>query len=334
MKRTPASPRLFRASLFRNERRTVAFVGWVVLCLALSGCANVVSISDTVEAGGVLPLLTSTQLSEDSVIVEVGFVNVPQNSEDWNRDLWSELDEQHLKPELRRRLASNGIRCGVSGEQIPPGLRAALDAVNDTHTAMFETIEGVEERGAMHRRIQTRSGKRSEVVTATTQESMVVLVHDGEEVAGHTFRQAQPLMALRAFPQGDGRSRIELTPEIQHGPSRQRWVGREGAFQLDAGQFSEVFSRLAIDTVLAPGQTLVVAASGPGKSLGGNFFGLDNKDRKEKMLLIRLAQSQYDDLFAANELVDQAVQSEVGQVVEEQVEEEDESMAGLITELD
>lgn len=246
--------------------------------------------------------MPTTQLSSDSVILEVGFVPVPEKAEAWRADVWSELDEQHLDPDLRRKLAANGFRCGLCGSQLPTGLRAALDQAEERKAAAMESVENVAEPALSHRRIQNRAGKRSEVVTCAHRDSMVVLLNDDDEVAGRTFSHVQPVIAVRSFPLGDGRARVELTPELQHGPSRQRWIGQDGAFQLDEGQHSEVYSKLVIDTTIAPGQILVVAADGPSRSLGGNFFGLGHKDRMEKMLLVRLAQSQYDDLFANDEL--------------------------------
>jgi len=276
--------------------RRYVFVLLVLGAFCFAGCNSLVSVQEIGELPS-LPFLPAPQLSSDSVILEVGFVPVPENAEAWRADVWSELDEQHLDPDLRRRLSANGFRCGLCGSQLPTGLRAALDEAEERKAAVMDSVDNVAEPVSSHRRIQNRAGKRSEVVTCAHRDSMVVLLNDEDEVAGRTFSHVQPVIAVRSFPLGDGRARVELTPELQHGQSRQRWVGQDGAFQLEEGQHSEVYSKLVIDTTIAPGQILVIAADGPSRSLGGNFFGLGHSDRMEKMLLVRLAQSQYDDLF-------------------------------------
>ena len=60
-----------------------------VFVLSLSGCSTLVTAPQPQDKSA-LPLLTSRKLSEDSVILEVGFVHVPQHDEEWSRKLWSE----------------------------------------------------------------------------------------------------------------------------------------------------------------------------------------------------------------------------------------------------
>ncbi len=268
--------------------------------LNVGGCAHVITSPELADLPA-LPMFQNEKLSEDSFVIEVGFVLVPESGPTWKSSVWSELDEQHLDPESRRRLAMNGIRCGLSGTQLPMGLRAALDVGGEEPLDSLQTIGDMTERAPMHRRIRRRAGKPIEIVSQPMSDSMVVLLHDDEDVVGKTYYQAQPRLILRCFPVGDGRSRVELTPEIQHGPIGQRWIGQDGAFQLDASQQREVFSKVAIEAILAPGQSMVLAGSGASRSLGGNLFGVDQDDQKEKMLLIRLAQSQNDDLFTSTD---------------------------------
>ncbi len=133
---------------------------------------------------------------------------------------------------------------------------------------------------------------------------------------GKTFHDAQSVFELKAFPLGDGRARLELVPEIQFGPVKQKYVGRDGMFELEVGRERQAFPQLRIDATITPGHTLAVSSTASRSSLGGCFFC--NGDR-QKLLLVRLAQSQYDDLFEFRE--DEPIAEEL-------------SFAGLTTELD
>ena len=118
---------------------------------------------------------------------------------------------------------------------------------------------------------------------------------------GKTYQQAQCRFGIKPFAVGDGRVRLEMVPEIHYGQVRQRWIGDQRAFRLDAGQDEVSFDELTIDTMLAPGQTLIVASTPDAKGLGGHFF-TDKIDEKlqKRLLLIRVAQTQLDDRFTSS----------------------------------
>lgn len=270
----------------------------LILCLLLLtlGCAT--PGSDVGLNAPDKPLIPPVRLAPDSVVLEIGLVDAPHEDDEWNYDVWSEIDEQQFSPDLRRRLNKNGLRVGTVGSQLPIKLREAIDARANTARGILAAIsEG--ENLAQNRRIQTRTGKRSEIVTIPTQPSMVVLMDDGEGVVGKSYSDCQSVFAVRCFPAGDGTARIELTPEIQFGPQKQRWTGSDGMFQLEAGREKKAFERVSFSTTLTPGQTLVVSAIGGRRSLGGNLF-TTRKDQT-RLLMIRLAHTQYEDLFEPEE---------------------------------
>ncbi|MCA9181425.1 MAG: hypothetical protein KDA51_08220, partial [Planctomycetales bacterium] len=67
------------------------------------------------------------------------------------------------------------------------------------------------------------------------------------------------------------------------------------------------WSELKISAKLTPGQVLIVSSSTPAKALGSTFFVSKTAEHTEErvLLLVRLAESQLDDLFAP-EVVQQA----------------------------
>ena len=94
--------------------------------------------------------------------------------------------------------------------------------------------------------------------------------------------------------------RSSLTPNLEYGQPRQQWIGEDGMFRLESGKPKQVFERLKTETILSPNQTLLITSlpQRPG-SLGHYLFTEPSSGRTEqKLLMIRLAQTKFDDLFA------------------------------------
>ena len=106
---------------------------------------------------------------------------------------------------------------------------------------------------------------------------------------------------LVPVPRGDGRVQIRLTPEIHHGRARNRWIAEEGMFQLDSRPDCRRYEDLSLESELLSGQTLVLGGTAvlPPESLGHALFARSAEaGAGRRLLLIRLAQTQLDDLFA------------------------------------
>jgi hypothetical protein len=246
--------------------------------------------------------LPAARVSDDSVLIDIGFLHVPAD-EEFATQLWSELDEQNLPPAQRRRLANNGFRVGLVSGRFPDALRQQLDqrysALADRAASKGELPETELDLGEANQRLQLRPGKNGEIVTADRREELVVLCHQAGHICGTTYTDAQTMFSIEGYGNQDGSATIELTPEIRHGPSRSRFVGRDGAFRLEASRDREVFDELIIKSHLLPGQTLVIGSVGPQKALGGCYFcPSQSGSERSKMLMIRLARSPGDKLFA------------------------------------
>ena len=117
--------------------------------------------------------------------------------------------------------------------------------------------------------------------------------------AAQTYAQAQGQFSILVDPQGDGRVRVSLTPELEYGESRQQWVGQDGVLRLQSGKPKQTFDKLRLDFALAHNETLVLSSLSerPG-SLGHYLFTEPRAGQMDqKLLLIRLASTKYDDLF-------------------------------------
>jgi hypothetical protein len=269
---------------------------WLALCLLPAGCI-------TLEQPKTKPsLLGPAQMTPDAVALEIVPVRLPPRSAELERKVWEEVDEQPLPPELRRRLARHGFRAGVAG-RMPAALVETL-AMKDKLPASDEpqklsASDLTAPPRVLARRLQVQAAQRSEIVASGVHESWPVLVCEDGELCGRTYHEAQGVFALAAFPQADGRVRLELVPELHHDHSRPHWVGDQATWRLDSARPRRVFDDLKLSTVLRPGSMLIIGGL-PDRagSLGDCFFTDDSgsTNTERKVLLVRVCQTQHDDL--------------------------------------
>jgi hypothetical protein len=291
----------------RPARRTTAAAGCGLLTLSVlvafaTGCAQ---WSADLSEENILPV---PRMSPDTVVLEQVFLTMEEGQVDLDAELWSVLDEQPLSTEVRRRLLRNGFRGGLLGTQLPAALQDLLANQPDVVQSLSEATNG-QAVDMVHRpqRRQLRSGRRAQILAGQdVRESLVVLLRDEDgAVRGDTFPQAQCMFSMTSHPQGDGRVRLELTPEIQFGQPKQGWVGHEGAFRWDAERQRRIFDDLRMEVTLAAGQTFVLSSTADAAGLGRQFFNSEGAEKKtQRILLIRLAQTQFDDLFAPDRMIE------------------------------
>ena len=267
----------------------------MILLLAFVGC------SPWLKSPSETPLLPPAITSPESVALEIAFVNVAADERSLEQQLWRQFDEQLFPVEFRRQLNANGLRAGMIGTQLPEELRKLVERTADESQAApsSETMRGEDSPSMSQRRLQMNTGKRAKVVVSPTFPVLSVLsIDDSRRVVGQQFQQAQCLFSLKAFPEGDGGTRVELTPEIEHGEVKNRWVPVDGALVQQIGKDRHVYERLRLDFHLSPGQTLVLGPTLEPCGVGQPYFSQEQPTQRRVLLLIRLVQSQLDDLFA------------------------------------
>ncbi len=239
-------------------------------------------------------LLQKPRMSPDTVVIELAFVDISEAD-----DLWEHVDEQQLSIDLRRRLSQQGLRSGVTGAQLPGWIGDRLEQQQkmveldkETGTAVMAEVDGP-------RRLQCRSAQPREIEVRSVSEPIVVNVGDCELTGESTFDQAQCRLSLITRAQGDGRVHLQITPEIAHGDPRHRWVGSDGSFRFHLSQDYQRYDDLTIRAILSPGQTLVLTGTGKSQGIGQHFFPIGERIADHRrVLLLRLAQTQLDDLFS------------------------------------
>jgi hypothetical protein len=241
--------------------------------------------------------LASPQMSPDSVVLDMFFVRFPFGDPAINDKLWKEIDEQQFTPELRERLARNGFRAGLVGDPMPVELSKLLELsdkpapTGGIENAKVENLDA--EPSVLRRHLQLRAGQRSEIIASRVYDQLPVLMCEPGQLCGQTYSQAQGILAAKSFPQPDGRVRLQLVPELHYGQPQQHWKGGQGMLRLEAGRPHREFDDMTLSVDLAPGAMLVLSslASRPG-SLGHHFFTETNGRLEQKLLIVRLSQTQ------------------------------------------
>ena len=276
----------------------------LAFCLICAACA--VAGCAPWDVPSVEPLkLPAAQMSPDSVALDITFVRMPAADAASNDAIWAEADEQHFPADVRRQLAANGLRVGVIGVQIPARLRELLDAkMNQFEERSDDVGTSDGEVNRSPRRQQCRAARPVKIPVSKTHASLAALVFEEGQLHGQQLSSANCLFVLKPYPQGDGHVRLDVTPEIEHGQTRQEWVGIEaGSLMQRTSRDRLVLDRLQFKSTLAPGQILLVSATPDVKGLGEQFFTETANGTVERtLLLVRLAQTQYDDLFAPDQI--------------------------------
>lgn len=276
----------------------------MLLLAALCGCAQS-------PRGERSPLAPVTMLP-DSVVLELTFVRFPLGRADLDQELWTEVDEQKLPLAVRRSLEEQGMRAGVLSGYLPRSLEKELakqpapSPSSEAAVINFDT-----ESTITTRHVQARPAKRVEVVAAGPYPRLPVFEIDaGGSLEGRDYTDAECCFMLRAWPRANGNVRLDLLPELHYGQARPRLAAQPemGLVYFEPGRDRKAFERLMFDVELAPGEILVLAGRSdrPG-SLGHHYFVTPGKQagaREQKLLLVRLAQTQNDGVFSVDELLD------------------------------
>jgi hypothetical protein len=244
-------------------------------------------------------------MNPQSVAIDVFLIRCPAGNQGPAGALWAEVDEQPFPNALRREWIRNGLRVGVLGGGVPGALAELLAPKGQPAPAPTPNQNvvnlGEAEPKVVRRHMQLGPRQPGEIVTSDIYDEWPVLMCEAGGLSGQTYDHAQGIFSLGVANLHDGRVRLTLTPEINHGQARQRWVGSEGILRLDTSPAKRVFGDLEIAATLAPGQMVVVGclANRPG-SLGHYYFTDHHTGQlQQKLMVVRLAQTQQDDILAA-----------------------------------
>lgn len=281
-------------------RRSLALV--VAMLAIATGCTKLPKNTS---------LMAATQ-APDHVALDVFFVRVPLNDRAVIRDLWSEVDEQAIPLDVRRRLVANGFAVGQLGAQLPAALADLLKIRDDAPTlnpAQPPAVDLTKPTLVHRQRLDIYRPETPSRIVVTGQDErhqkLTVLIcdEDGDRpfVWGDTFANVQGILSTKVQPEPDGRVKLTFAPEIEHDQARQKFTAQGGAgFEVQFAPPHKTFDSLRFCSTLSPGDMLIITCQGdrPG-SLGQQFFTERQADvLNQIVLLIRVAQGKADDLFS------------------------------------
>lgn len=265
---------------------------WFAL-LAIGGCRFVEP-----HTAGKSPL-APLSLSPDTITLEVFSAPAAPDDPQFAK-LWELVDEQALPAESRRQLAAGGMRAGLVGPGVPGPLAAVLKVtdrrVEDSERQMVSLDP---DGGVKLRLLHAQAGKRIELAIPRVREEMSLLEAVDGRVQGKTYRQAECRLALRAFPQGDGRVRLDLTPELHHGEFKSHVRGSDGVLLWTQEREKKIFEDLKLEPALAAGQMLLLTCRPNRSGTAGWHFFVDTSASKPEAILwvFRVARAAPDPAF-------------------------------------
>jgi len=234
----------------------------------------------------------------DSIAVEIFNVPIASHQNELLQQLWREVDEQSLPPELRRELLAEGFRVGVLGSLLSPALAQLLtvsaDARADTpwgEVHEFSVAEAA--RGpTMSRHLHTLLPGMRTVIKTFDENSRLPEVSlfwkkDGM-MCGQTYRGALGLICISATANRDGSAQIQIVPELEHGLLEQRLRPQAGFIVQETGRPRHIFESLTISQRLLPGQWLLLGTTTLDSAGAGRaFFSRSDPVPEQRLLVIR-----------------------------------------------
>lgn len=250
--------------------------------------------------------LVPPQMSSDSVALDIIFARLPL-SDGAGESLWTDLDEQILSPETRKNLYQNGFRVGRIAGPVPQRL-AEIMKLTDSGPTSGETTTGdamtlTDDTAPIRRHLQLRAGHRTEILASGIYDELPFLRREEGRLVGRTLQKAQGVFGLTVRPGTYGGARIRLVPEVHFGEPRIQPIATQGMIRWESQRERIVLDDLVIETELNPGDLLVLTSlpNSPG-SLGNRFFTVTTQGKlQQKIIVIRLSQTQTSSLFAERE---------------------------------
>ena len=168
-----------------------------------------------------------------------------------------------------------------------------------------------------HQRISNREGQAHKVDTSEVHSEASWIIRSGDSQTVGFGKLVQGVISITTFPQGDGSVRLVVLPEIHHGQAHPRIGAGQGSFLIESTQHITPIDELKFEVSLRCGESLVIAPTKDVSEKGKIFFGslqptviaseldkgiLDKPVPTHRMLLVRVVQTQMDDLFSDSNL--------------------------------
>jgi hypothetical protein len=196
----------------------------------------------------------------DVVEIRVSLVERPPGESFINQELWTLADEQIIPLERKAALEENGFRIGQVGGNTPAGLLTLLTSGRSN----------VNPRGLF-----VHAGQPTSVALGPISRQCSFSIQQDGESAGVCLDKAQCAFDVVPTFTGDGRTRLQFTPQLHHGDKKlvPKAAADGSGFILQEEWPTNSYPSLAWEVTLAPNQYVVVGARlDHAETLGYQYF--------------------------------------------------------------
>jgi hypothetical protein len=299
--RQASSERLFGNAWRRLQQNKYV---WCSLILLLTGCAH----WSPEQLASPTQVLSPPKSTPDTVVLEAVLIRFPEEQAAALSEVWKVVDEIVINFPTRRALHANGVQCGLLVGEMPHVVRARLKELNAPSLGnSLERLGLAAEVSSDTQRLNCHAGRRKELsLRPGLAESLTILHMKDGSIQGNTYSHPRVLMDLRATPLGDGRAKLKLTPEIQHGEPQEVFLTSPNliAQRTEVRRKQQIWDYLAMETTIAPGQFFLCTLTDPPRGLGQAMFSTRTSEQTTErvLLVVRLISSELDELFAPEEV--------------------------------
>jgi hypothetical protein len=260
-------------------------------------------------------IFPKSRIALDAVGLEQGIAQLDSGQVESFELFWRSLDQQALPLELRKRLDQNGIRVAIMDSHAPAILHKLIEPKPIVVEELTELEKQLLAKGLLrkqqrmisHERISNREGEGHLISVSKFHPQISWVVRNGTKETPGFGESVRGMMMVTTFPQGDGSVRLIFEPEIHHGQWRPQIAQR--SFLKESKQAVMRIDDLKFEVILRPGESIVIAPTQDVADLGKLFFGAGETEIElpgppnrsvptHRMLMIRVVQTQMDDLFS------------------------------------
>lgn len=237
------------------------------------------------------------------MIIETVVLRLNRDQQSRMHELWNASDEQILSPEQRLLWDRNGMRFGKMSGGIPSILESWLSETEKRVEAdLLEKAGLSSDVLSVARQWSCRLDNKKEVPIrdlSTTQSNVSLFYYD-QSLRGATLDRPRMYVNMTASPLRDGTAEVSLTPEMEHGEYRSRFIVRDGAVRPISEREKIHFDNLALQMKLHPKDCLVIGPTSERRGVGAELLhSLTVEGRHEPvLLLVRFQQSGSGNVFS------------------------------------
>ena len=265
------------------------------------GCASWLPSGEEPAAANTKHGFGNAAASSDAAGVETILVRLNPPQADRLPELWAQIDEQALKPELRIAMDRNGMRAGKISGSTPPLLdewvRQTVQRIGEDP---LEQVGFAADVSSFSQLWRCRANVRKELSVRNFSLGATCVNYYDASHHERIYDAPHFIYSIRANPHGDTSATIRLTPELQHGELIKKMIARESAVRTDIRRELVSFESLSIELRIQQGDCIVIGPTTDSRGLGEYYFHTKTQagEIQPVLMLVRLSEANTDDAFA------------------------------------